>query len=327
MPTPTHTRVYLEEGKSWTFAAAVDWPGWCRRGKGEDAAVTSLLAYAARYVPVAGPNFAPGRFEVVGRLSGDGAERSYSSKVGARVPPRTPWPEQRAALVAACTVGQMAASVRHPSVCLARPRPCMGDRGQEHHLKWAGTATPAFATGDRRRPPEFSHAVRRSGRWDAHGHLRGHHEAPGFVTPSAALPVAFTGGSAVTGLPLEIESGVRGVHRDRTSAVRSRTWAPPEGGRETVASSSSSSDRARSDRRRALVRVASTLTTRSRRSGRHPFDPEAFTVAATHAVLQPASRDHAFSDGMPEDCRSAVLLDEGPETEGLSSGEIERETE
>jgi len=101
MPTPTHTRVYLEEGKSWTFAAAVDWPGWCRRGKGEDAAVTSLLAYAARYVPVAGPNFAPGRFEVVGRLSGDAAERSYSSKVGARVPPRTPWPEQRAALVAA----------------------------------------------------------------------------------------------------------------------------------------------------------------------------------------------------------------------------------
>src|SRR3954466_750192 len=27
-------RVYLESGKKWTFACALDWPGWCRRAKG-----------------------------------------------------------------------------------------------------------------------------------------------------------------------------------------------------------------------------------------------------------------------------------------------------
>jgi len=46
------TRVYLETGKAWTFACALDWPGWCRRGKGEDAALEALLAYADRYAAV-----------------------------------------------------------------------------------------------------------------------------------------------------------------------------------------------------------------------------------------------------------------------------------
>jgi hypothetical protein len=65
------TRVYLEAGKTWTFACAVDWPGWCRRGKGEDAAVEALLDYAPRYRKVAGRSFDPGEVEVVGRLTGN----------------------------------------------------------------------------------------------------------------------------------------------------------------------------------------------------------------------------------------------------------------
>ena len=40
---PEPTRVSLELGKLWVFAAAVDWPGWCRRGKGEEAAIEALL--------------------------------------------------------------------------------------------------------------------------------------------------------------------------------------------------------------------------------------------------------------------------------------------
>lgn len=166
------TRVYLEQGKTWTFACAVDWPGWCRRGKGDESALDALLDYTDRYAAVvaaAGGSLAPGPLRVIGTVPGtattdfgapDGrgpwddepldaaegarltgllsacwgafddvvrgapaelrkgprgggrdrdqvaahvqeAERSYGRKVGVRVPPRTPWEEQRTALVEA----------------------------------------------------------------------------------------------------------------------------------------------------------------------------------------------------------------------------------
>jgi hypothetical protein len=173
MAAEKRTPVVLEVGRTWTFAAALDWPGWCRRGKGEEAAVAALLDYADRYAAVAGAGFRPGTPEVVERLTGttttdvgapavagrcdaeplDGkeaerrtglleaswryfdevvagaperlrkgprgggrdrdaivehvreAERSYGRKIGVRVPPRTPWPEQRAQLAAALRSG------------------------------------------------------------------------------------------------------------------------------------------------------------------------------------------------------------------------------
>lgn len=158
-------RVYLETGKRWVFAAAVDWPGWCRRGKGEEAAIETLLQYSDRYSRAVGVAVPTAPVEVVGRVAtrsgmadfgapgspgpwddeplssrelgrhlgllqaswayldrvatvspselrkgprGGGrdrdamlkhvqeAERAYSPKVGCRVPPRTPWDEQRA---------------------------------------------------------------------------------------------------------------------------------------------------------------------------------------------------------------------------------------
>lgn len=170
---PEPVRVYLELGKTWVFAAAVDWPGWCRRGKGEVAAIEALLTYAERYAPVAGPDFAPGGVQVIGRVLGSGttdfgapdargpwdeeplsppeaerlarllescwlafdgiaayapsqlrkgprgggrdrdaivdhvreAERSYGRAIGVKVPPRTSWEDQRAALSAAVRAG------------------------------------------------------------------------------------------------------------------------------------------------------------------------------------------------------------------------------
>ena len=42
-------RVYLETGRRWVFAGAVDWPGWCRRAQGDEAALEALLGYADRY--------------------------------------------------------------------------------------------------------------------------------------------------------------------------------------------------------------------------------------------------------------------------------------
>lgn len=65
------TRVYLENGKTWTFACALDWPGWCRRSKGEEAALEELLLYAPRYKKIAGRGWSPGELQVIGRVTGD----------------------------------------------------------------------------------------------------------------------------------------------------------------------------------------------------------------------------------------------------------------
>jgi hypothetical protein len=46
------TPVYLEIGTKRVFAGSVDWPGWTRSGRDEDAAIEALLAYAPRYANV-----------------------------------------------------------------------------------------------------------------------------------------------------------------------------------------------------------------------------------------------------------------------------------
>jgi hypothetical protein len=165
-----HTRVSLETGKRWTFAVALDWPGWCRRGKGgEEAALEALHEYEKRYRAVVGKAFIPGDFEVIGSVESDmhadfgapgiagpwdsdplsakeadrlvslmeacwkafdkevakapaslakgprgggrdrdkiadhvrEAERAYASRSGFKIPPHTPWPEQRATIAEA----------------------------------------------------------------------------------------------------------------------------------------------------------------------------------------------------------------------------------
>jgi len=65
------TRVYFEEGKSSVFAAAIDWPGWCRRAKTTDLALEALLDYQDRYAAVLSMPFKPGGLEVVGTLRGN----------------------------------------------------------------------------------------------------------------------------------------------------------------------------------------------------------------------------------------------------------------
>jgi hypothetical protein len=44
--------VYLEAGSKRVFACAIDWPGWCRSGPDEAAALENLLEYAPRYAVV-----------------------------------------------------------------------------------------------------------------------------------------------------------------------------------------------------------------------------------------------------------------------------------
>ncbi len=70
------TAVYIEAGAKRTFACALDWPGWCRSGKGEEQALEALAAAAPRYALVAEaaglapPAGAVGDLEVVERLPG-----------------------------------------------------------------------------------------------------------------------------------------------------------------------------------------------------------------------------------------------------------------
>jgi hypothetical protein len=45
--------VHLEISPKTTFASALDWPGWCRAGRDEDAALEALASYAIRYARVA----------------------------------------------------------------------------------------------------------------------------------------------------------------------------------------------------------------------------------------------------------------------------------
>jgi hypothetical protein len=168
--------VYLEEGRTWTFAVALEWPGWCRRAKGADAALATLESYRVRY-RAAVPTGPTGPLHVIGVASGSAttdfgapdargpwdeppltsaerrrqievleecwryfdrvvatsppalrkgprgggrdrdavadhvreAERAYASRLGARVAPRTPWPEQRRQIVAALEIDQLSA--------------------------------------------------------------------------------------------------------------------------------------------------------------------------------------------------------------------------
>ena len=45
--------VFLEVTPEQALASALDWPGWCRAGRDDDAALETLASYAGRYAPVA----------------------------------------------------------------------------------------------------------------------------------------------------------------------------------------------------------------------------------------------------------------------------------
>jgi hypothetical protein len=66
--------VCLEVTPKQTFASALDWPGWCRAGRDEGAALEALTSYAERYARVAaqaGVRFpSTVAFDVVERVPG-----------------------------------------------------------------------------------------------------------------------------------------------------------------------------------------------------------------------------------------------------------------
>lgn len=69
--------LYLEVGSKKTFACSLDWPGWCRSGKTEEASFEALIAVAPRYAEVAArankrfPTVEPERFRIIERIEGN----------------------------------------------------------------------------------------------------------------------------------------------------------------------------------------------------------------------------------------------------------------
>jgi len=71
------TEIYLEIGARKVFACASWWPGWCRAGRDEDAALSALAAAAPRYAAVCNhadipfePASAAAGFEIIERVAG-----------------------------------------------------------------------------------------------------------------------------------------------------------------------------------------------------------------------------------------------------------------
>ena len=69
--------VYLEAGSKKVFAAAIDWPGWCRPASDEASALEALVTYGHRYeraISGSGVRFlppaSPGAFAVRQRIAG-----------------------------------------------------------------------------------------------------------------------------------------------------------------------------------------------------------------------------------------------------------------
>jgi hypothetical protein len=86
MAKPSDTlEVYVEKGSKRVFAGLIEWPGWCRSGRDEAAALQALVDYGPRYARVLRKTeleFRPpadvAAFRVVQRLKG-GATTDFGS--------------------------------------------------------------------------------------------------------------------------------------------------------------------------------------------------------------------------------------------------------
>jgi hypothetical protein len=94
------------------FACALEWPGWCRRGRSEELALESLTVYAPRYAAVAhraGLAFAAGGAGQDRQPAGFAVTERLTSPFGADFGAPCEIPESDAAPAAAAAAQRMAA--------------------------------------------------------------------------------------------------------------------------------------------------------------------------------------------------------------------------
>jgi hypothetical protein len=146
-------RVYLEIGARRTFASAADWPGWCRSGKHEQAALEALAAYAPRYAHVAAiakatfPPRAADSFAVVERLPGDATTEFGAPGAIAKAESRPLTPketERMLALLEACWTALDRAVAKAPQSLRKGPRG--GGRDRDPMFEHVLGAESAYAS-------------------------------------------------------------------------------------------------------------------------------------------------------------------------------------
>jgi hypothetical protein len=92
---PTRIAAFVEVGTKRAFAGAVEWPGWCRAGRDEGAAIEALIAYAGRYAKALrgtrlgfeAPNGLSG-LRVAERLAGDATTDFGAPSIAAKADAR-----------------------------------------------------------------------------------------------------------------------------------------------------------------------------------------------------------------------------------------------
>ena len=125
---PRRIAVCLEVTAKQAIASALEWPGWCRVGRDEGAALAALASYAGRYAPVAAHAVAgfPATvaFEVVERVPG-GPATAFAAPECRRPFPQITAEAERAAVAPAAARRRPAWSARpgRPSTRSPPPPP------------------------------------------------------------------------------------------------------------------------------------------------------------------------------------------------------------
>jgi hypothetical protein len=168
---PQPVSVYLERGAHRTFALAVDWPGWARSARDDEAALEALAQYLPRYEtalraagqqgPATGPD-GP-RFTVVERVAGN-ATTDFGAPGVVPALDTGQWPadvaERQAALVAACWARVDVVAANAPAQLRKGPRG--GGRDRDAVVEHVLNAELAYARkiGVKVAAPKDDEAVR-----------------------------------------------------------------------------------------------------------------------------------------------------------------------
>lgn len=161
------TRIYLEIGSKRVFASAADWPGWCRAGKNEQAALEALAGYAPRYAPVTEiarvpfPAKASAAFDVVERLPGNattdfGAPGAIAKAESGRLSPKET--ARMLALLEACWTALDRVVAKAPASLRKGPRGGGRDRDKMFEHVLGAESAYAQRLGLKLKQPDFRNA-------------------------------------------------------------------------------------------------------------------------------------------------------------------------
>jgi hypothetical protein len=152
-------QVYVEAADKKAFACAVDWPGWCRAGKNEDAALAALIAYTDRFAEVAalaGVTFRPGKPDIVERIAGNATTNFGAPKMVPALDQGVPVPERDIALLDASW--DYLARVAETAPAELRKGPRGGGRDRDAMLQHVVSAEASYARqiGVKHREPDIA---------------------------------------------------------------------------------------------------------------------------------------------------------------------------